>query len=485
VDQDDIDLAYDDYTGSGTGGAEASRADFDGDGDVDNADIAKVTSNGGSSLPASDPKVTYPRLSSFRGRNSDGTLQIHALNPFGHQGLLQDCQFGLIYNRARYFDPRFGRFTQNDPLGYVDGLNPFESLCSQPYSHLDPMGFAIEPVPPGGSITLHRTGDIVVPSVRDIAVEGWELMQTSYRMPRVFKGLWLQGLDVSGGHFRSYFRANINEVRVEDAMISASYNWTHSKANPLTVDGSMSLDRPSAPGNSFNSSTETSTMEYEVSVGLDCIAGESVDGPYVEIRDWRIRNSDDTALTGFFNAILGENQRSFSLLFLGGTVEVAPRIEELKKETSLIQKADGTSGVKVDYRARVWWTKTGSAGLVFGFGPIPIGIGSRTAEVSRRHLAYDDIQFTAYCVCVRGKRVTFIYDPGDVTLAPGGVTLPPRGADMNEILSTVVSADASGDEYLTELINQSLYDATGVDPNNSRYRADSFLVDRNGIVPLW
>ncbi|MCP4589558.1 MAG: hypothetical protein GY842_02315 [bacterium] len=44
---------------------------------------------------------------------------------FGHQGLLHDKEFGLIYNRARYLDPVTKRFTGRDPLGYVDGMVEF------------------------------------------------------------------------------------------------------------------------------------------------------------------------------------------------------------------------------------------------------------------------------------------------------------------------------------------------------------------------
>jgi RHS repeat-associated protein len=43
----------------------------------------------------------------------------------GHQGLYHDAETGLIYNRARMLHPTLGRFTQRDPLGYVDGMSIF------------------------------------------------------------------------------------------------------------------------------------------------------------------------------------------------------------------------------------------------------------------------------------------------------------------------------------------------------------------------
>jgi RHS repeat-associated protein len=36
-----------------------------------------------------------------------------------------DCETGLYYNRYRYYDPEFGRFTTPDPLGLLPALNPY------------------------------------------------------------------------------------------------------------------------------------------------------------------------------------------------------------------------------------------------------------------------------------------------------------------------------------------------------------------------
>jgi RHS repeat-associated protein len=63
------------------------------------------------------------------------------LNEIGHQGLLHDEQTGLVYNRARMLQPTLGRFMQNDPLGYVDGLNTYEYCGSNSVRYLDSLGF--------------------------------------------------------------------------------------------------------------------------------------------------------------------------------------------------------------------------------------------------------------------------------------------------------------------------------------------------------
>jgi RHS repeat-associated protein len=72
-----------------------------------------------------DPRVTAPVFISDRFELPGGADQPYALNPFGHQGLHHDEETDLIYNRARMLHPRLARFTQRDPLGYVDGMSVY------------------------------------------------------------------------------------------------------------------------------------------------------------------------------------------------------------------------------------------------------------------------------------------------------------------------------------------------------------------------
>ena len=74
-----------------------------------------------------------------------GQPQPYGLCDVGHQGLLQDKEFGLIYNRARYVHPRLGRFVSPDPKGHADGVNPHASRLSNPFFYLDPDGRAATP----------------------------------------------------------------------------------------------------------------------------------------------------------------------------------------------------------------------------------------------------------------------------------------------------------------------------------------------------
>jgi RHS repeat-associated protein len=59
---------------------------------------------------------------------------------FGFQGQRFDSETGLYYMKARYFDPRAGRFLQPDPTGFADGLNLYEFARSSPNNFSDPLG---------------------------------------------------------------------------------------------------------------------------------------------------------------------------------------------------------------------------------------------------------------------------------------------------------------------------------------------------------
>jgi RHS repeat-associated protein len=49
---------------------------------------------------------------------------------------------GLYYYRARYYDPRAGRFISPDPLGFVDGMNVYSYVGGNPVAEYDPLGLS-------------------------------------------------------------------------------------------------------------------------------------------------------------------------------------------------------------------------------------------------------------------------------------------------------------------------------------------------------
>ena len=53
---------------------------------------------------------------------------------------------GLIFYRARYYDPTGGRFVQRDPLGLNGGINDYAYVAGNPVSANDPRGLAASDV---------------------------------------------------------------------------------------------------------------------------------------------------------------------------------------------------------------------------------------------------------------------------------------------------------------------------------------------------
>lgn len=74
------------------------------------------------SAGTADPKAMSPVSRSQRVM-VDGVDTPIALNDVGFQGKRHDGETGLVYHNRRMTHPRLGRFMQNDPLGYVDGMN--------------------------------------------------------------------------------------------------------------------------------------------------------------------------------------------------------------------------------------------------------------------------------------------------------------------------------------------------------------------------
>ncbi len=81
------------------------------------------------------------------GKSND---QTHIGNPYRFTGrrldILDQGQFELQYNRNRYYHNDLGRWLNPDPAGYVDGLNKYQYVMSNPTGHVDPDGKVAKPV---------------------------------------------------------------------------------------------------------------------------------------------------------------------------------------------------------------------------------------------------------------------------------------------------------------------------------------------------
>ncbi len=66
--------------------------------------------------------------------------------PFGFAGGILDSDTGLVHLGAREYDPKLGRFTTSDPIGFDGGsFNLHGYALGDPVNFIDPTGMAYQP----------------------------------------------------------------------------------------------------------------------------------------------------------------------------------------------------------------------------------------------------------------------------------------------------------------------------------------------------
>ena len=73
-------------------------------------------------------------------------------NPIGYTSREND-QTGLLFYRARYYDPVLKRFISSDPIGLAGGLNTYGYVEGDPLSKTDPTGLLATPANVTGSMS--------------------------------------------------------------------------------------------------------------------------------------------------------------------------------------------------------------------------------------------------------------------------------------------------------------------------------------------
>jgi RHS repeat-associated protein len=73
---------------------------------------------------------------------------------YGFTGREHDTESGLIYFRARHYDPTLGQFVQRDPIGFAAGdLNIYAYVSNDPKNLIDPSGLLQGPLPKKATVT--------------------------------------------------------------------------------------------------------------------------------------------------------------------------------------------------------------------------------------------------------------------------------------------------------------------------------------------
>ncbi len=111
-----------------------------------------------------------------RGTTADGQLAqpLAQLSWFGTLIVGKTDGSGLQYLRNRYYDPRTGRFTQEDPIGLAGGLNLYGFANGDPINFSDPFGLSAD--------TTKKEPEVVKTSV-ELGASGSSLTVTNEYAP--------------------------------------------------------------------------------------------------------------------------------------------------------------------------------------------------------------------------------------------------------------------------------------------------------------
>jgi RHS repeat-associated protein len=97
----------------------------------------------------SDGKLIWRGRYSTFGKVSFESITAHTPRGFTQnlrmQGQYEDKEVGLCYNTFRYYDPDIGRFTTEDPIGLLGGINLYQ-YGPNPLAWIDPFGWCISKV---------------------------------------------------------------------------------------------------------------------------------------------------------------------------------------------------------------------------------------------------------------------------------------------------------------------------------------------------
>jgi RHS repeat-associated protein len=73
-------------------------------------------------------------------RNYTSVHSSSIFNNYTFTGREIDGETGLNFNRVRYYNPLHGQFLQQDPLGFVEGMNRYSYVRNMPLVLIDPLG---------------------------------------------------------------------------------------------------------------------------------------------------------------------------------------------------------------------------------------------------------------------------------------------------------------------------------------------------------
>jgi RHS repeat-associated protein len=86
-------------------------------------------------------QIAYARAYDAFGNLESGIAE----EGYAYTGREWEPESGLYYYRARYYDPKIGRFISEDPIGFGGGINFYSYVENNPVNYVDPDGLRLRP----------------------------------------------------------------------------------------------------------------------------------------------------------------------------------------------------------------------------------------------------------------------------------------------------------------------------------------------------
>ncbi|MCL1858451.1 MAG: hypothetical protein FWF92_04385 [Oscillospiraceae bacterium] len=171
-------------------------------------------------------------------------------NPFRYCGEYYDSETSTLYLRARYYDPRTGRFTQEDPVG--SGLNWYTYCNANPILFIDPWGLdSYVFYDPNDDINLTNLAPFVTKDKAELlAKELKELYGTDVHVIAIQGYYYIDGTgEIKYMTAAEFFEQQWNEMGSNDNPIDCVALYFHGRS---TADG-IAFRNPDGSTDKWNS----------------------------------------------------------------------------------------------------------------------------------------------------------------------------------------------------------------------------------------